>query len=297
MDRSVLNINVAGINISLFAKKSINESRKEKISAGIISGGHPDVVIDESYSLPDNIRPKHDDLSIDMKQGSLYHKDNRKIFRLKPAHLNPEIIAIFDRNMTKGRVYLSRPDYDWTERAGFTLIIMSSLMSLRQRFTFHACGIMDRNKGYLFLGRSGAGKTTMSKLWSKNGSTVIHDDQIIVYRKNSHFAMTSGNIFEKGKFGNIMALEEALLDSIFFLQHGRENILRKTNRLEAFRLMIKERFFLVWDKNAMRDMFYFYLDLVKTIPTNNLAFVPRSCCVDFIKRRKEAISYGREKAA
>lgn len=297
MAKSVLNINLAGINISLLAKKSINEARKKRICAGIFTKCRPDVIMEEEYCLSGNIRPRRGSLSLDKKQWSFYDEDNRKIFRLKASPLNPEVTALFDRDMVNGRIFVGKPDYDWTERTAFAMIVMATALSLKQRFTLHASGVTDGQGGYLFLGGSGAGKTTMSNLWHRKGATVIHDDQITVYKKNSHFMMVSGNIFETRKFGNSADLTEAALDNIFFLRHGKKNMLCKTNRLEAFRRMIKERFFPVWDKNAMRNMLSFWLDLVKTVPTDNLAFIPHSCCVDFIKMKKEVISDESKKAA
>lgn len=50
--------------------------------------------------------------------------------------------------------------------------------------TIHASGIEYKSKGFLFLGESGAGKTTISKLSSFQGARVLNDDRILVIRES-----------------------------------------------------------------------------------------------------------------
>lgn len=44
----------------------------------------------------------------------------------------------------------------------------------------HACGVVLDGRGYVFCGRSGIGKTTMARLWRRQGATLLNDDRIIL---------------------------------------------------------------------------------------------------------------------
>jgi serine kinase of HPr protein (carbohydrate metabolism regulator) len=45
----------------------------------------------------------------------------------------------------------------------------------------HACGLVDRGDGYLFCGRSGAGKSTSAGLWQRE-PRVLNDDRVLIQR-------------------------------------------------------------------------------------------------------------------
>ncbi len=44
----------------------------------------------------------------------------------------------------------------------------------------HACGVSWRDQGYLFVGSSGAGKSTTARLWRAAGATILNDDRIVM---------------------------------------------------------------------------------------------------------------------
>jgi hypothetical protein len=45
---------------------------------------------------------------------------------------------------------------------------------------FHASGVDRNDKGYLFLGQSGAGKSTAASLSGQVHATIVHDDQVLL---------------------------------------------------------------------------------------------------------------------
>jgi hypothetical protein len=44
----------------------------------------------------------------------------------------------------------------------------------------HASGVVHEGRAYLFCGRSGAGKTTIARLWREAGAMLLNDDRVIV---------------------------------------------------------------------------------------------------------------------
>ncbi len=158
MNTPIKNINIADINIAFSSKKQINGLPGEKIFNRVITYNNPDIIIEEYYPAPHDISLKYGNLVFDTRYWSFYHQNGHKVFVAKPSVLGSGAVALFDHSMTKGKIYLADPDYDWM-KSWLAMAIMGNLLSLRARFIFHGCGIIDKNKGYLFLGESGAGKT------------------------------------------------------------------------------------------------------------------------------------------
>jgi hypothetical protein len=273
----VKNINIAGINIAFLPRKQINGLRKDR--------KNPDIIIEECHPIPEDISLKYGNLVFDTRYWSFYHRNGHKVFVVKPSVLGPGaviLINLFNHSMINVKIYLSDSDYDWL-RSWLAVAIMGNLLLLRERFIFHGCGIIDKNKGYLFLGESGAGKTTMSRLWHEKGAMVIHDDRIIVYKKGPEFLMTGLNIHRRTKFRVCRPEKKAVLSKIFFIKHGPKNTLLKKGQLDAFKAIANNQPILACDKKVLKNMLYFYSDLTKTIPVSDLAFAPDFKCIDFIR--------------
>ncbi|MEZ5071061.1 MAG: hypothetical protein R2751_08850 [Bacteroidales bacterium] len=51
----------------------------------------------------------------------------------------------------------------------------------------HGSGVMLNGRGFLFLGRSGAGKSTMAHLWVRCGAEIIHDDRLLLRKEGNQW--------------------------------------------------------------------------------------------------------------
>ena len=140
----------------------------------------------------------------------------------------------------------------------------------------HGSGVKTRNGGYLFIGQSGAGKTTIIGLAGKD-NLILDDDVIIVVKDNARFVMF-GPLFKKGNstFPRLVT-KQCELKKIF--------ILRKSNRNRA--ILLKPQDALV---NIMKHSKWHYRldtpegksflktckELIKTVPAYILEFLPTS---------------------
>src|SRR6058998_1308695 len=99
----------------------------------------------------------------------------------------PYKMASVDRGFTAGEVWLHQPyfpsglpvhplEYPLDE------LLLIHLLAEGRGVEVHACGVVTPDgQGYLFVGQSGAGKTTMARLWQKaQAGTVLSDDRIIL---------------------------------------------------------------------------------------------------------------------
>jgi hypothetical protein len=159
-------------------------------------------------------------------------------------------------------------------------ILMILLLSLDKGMILHACGIDDRGSGYLFLGNSGDGKSTMAELWFDRNVTVLNDDRIVVREKNGAFWMYGtpwhGDFRELSPNG-------LPIQKIFFLSRGEENEAVLKNGAEAVAMLLTRSFPPLWDSKGMAYATELCHGIVSKIPCYELSFAPDTKIVDFVR--------------
>jgi len=122
---------------------------------------------------------------------------------------------------------------------------------------FHSAGIVRNKKGYLFLGTSGNGKSTICDL--SRDDKVVHDDNIHVAKINNGFYMRDSN--SKYFFK---------IHRIFFIFKGRRNVIKDIPFKKALKFIMnetiaKEYKFSVLKKKTkeMKYFFNFAIDILQ----------------------------------
>jgi hypothetical protein len=89
----------------------------------------------------------------------------------------------------------------------------------------HACGIALRGRAVLFVGRSGAGKTTMARLFRRvrPEAAVLSDDRVVVRRAPRGFRAFGTPWHGSGRFATARSCP---LAAVVFLEQGRSTRLR-----------------------------------------------------------------------
>ena len=95
---------------------------------------------------------------------------------------DPYKVALFDESFTRGEILLTPAaahlyplDYPLDE------ILIANLLGRGRGVELHSCGVIDREgRGHLFVGMSGAGKTTTARLWGDAAAGIVSDDRVIV---------------------------------------------------------------------------------------------------------------------
>jgi hypothetical protein len=135
--------------------------------------------------------------------------------------------AWFDNEFRTGRVLLCRRYFD-ADLAAYPMeypldeLLMIHRLSRGQGVQVHAVGIRDeKGCGHLFLGHSGAGKSTTARLWKGHpGVHILSDDRIILRADKGRIQMY-GTPWH-GDAG-IASPESADLSRIYFLEHANRN--------------------------------------------------------------------------
>lgn len=96
----------------------------------------------------------------------------------------------------------------------------------------HGCGLIDdAARAHLFLGHSGAGKSTTARLWgSHTGAEILSDDRIILRFNDGELWMYGTPWHGEGQFASA---NKGRVEQIFILQHGTANSFIPLSRSRA----------------------------------------------------------------
>jgi hypothetical protein len=164
----------------------------------------------------------------------------------------------------------------------FHKVLMTQVLPERRGLMLHACGVADGEQGMLFVGPSGAGKTTMARLWSSSGeASVLNDEYCIVRAIKGQLWLYSTPWVGSGGF---CSLGKVPLKGVFFIEHGKETECVAVTEIEAISRLMSQAFLPVWDKTKMQLVLDTCVDLVQSVSCCRLPFVPDEGVVQFLRR-------------
>ena len=241
----------------------------------------PDMVLEFHYGKIPNF-PVDEKIFDSDALWSCYKSRGKYIFKNRPLTTtdSPDLVISIEPAFDSGEIYASKPDL-FPFQYPLGEIITINLLSRGYGVVLHACGVIDDNgHGHLFLGNSTHGKSTIAKLWSENGATVLNDDRIIVREKDGQFWMY-GTPWH-GTF-NEVSPNGLPIRKIFFLRHGEKNSAVPRKGVEAVSMLLTRSFPPLWDKKGMEFTLGFIDELTRKIPCYELGFVPDERVLDLVK--------------
>lgn len=141
------------------------------------------------------------------------------------------------------------------------------------RLTVHASVVAREGKGYIFLGRSGTGKSTHTRLWLKHieGSRLLNDDNPIVYVEDGQVKV-SGSPWS-GKTPCYIN-EEYPLRGIIRLSQAPHNVIAPIKGIRAYATFLPSCSCMKWNK-AQSDMVSdTVMQVVSNVPVWHLECLP-----------------------
>jgi len=194
----------------------------------------------------------------------------------------------FDPEFSSGRVLLSRRYFD-TQRPAYPLeypldeLLMIHRLSRGEGVEMHAVGISDENgRGHLFLGHSGAGKSTTARLWlDRPGVRILSDDRIILRARDGQIWMY-GTPWH-GDAG-IASPECAPLSGIYLLARGKRNERLPLSPGIAAAELFSRTFATHHSSEGIRFTLEFLDRVVQEVPCSIFRFVPDESAVEAICR-------------
>lgn len=220
----------------------------------------------------------------------LYDQGGHHHFRFTSETFGPlpYKVATFSPDYTSGQVYLNREVSQaytqWMNPLEYPLdeLIVTHVLSQGGGVEVHACGLVgDSGHGYLFLGQSGAGKTTISRIWQNHapGVTILSDDRIVL-RKVGNGIWMYGTPWH-GE-GDLSCAAQVQVTSIFFLKHGNTNQCTALSQTEMTTRLFACCFPPFHSPSGLSFTLGFLEEVAQAVPGWELSFMPDKRVISLI---------------
>ena len=191
--------------------------------------------------------------------------------------------AILDSSFCNWKVY-SEPADDVLNPLKYPLgpIVMHYMTLHSDAVMMHASCAFDGTKSRIFTGFSGAGKSTMSKIWSEAQNQIVNDDRLIVRRQGDSYFVHNTPMYYVDR------PKKAPLSAVYLISHSPINKVKKLRGAMAMTRMMAFSIQNNFDKQYIQTRLSFFSNLCSVIPVYDLGFVPDKTVVDFVLANEAA---------
>jgi hypothetical protein len=150
------------------------------------------------------------------------------------------------------------------------LRVYCSLRGLsRDALLIHGAGYVLPDRGFIFPGRSGRGKSTLIRILGRERA--LSDEVTIAYRRHSAFRCASTPFWGELKRGADEVIDTPLR-ALCFLAHGETNFLEKLSPGTALRELLKTVLFFSDDPRSHEKLLAIAAGIVSATPSYRLVF-------------------------
>lgn len=144
----------------------------------------------------------------------------------------------------------------------------------------HSSCVLAEGKVLLFSGMSGAGKTTLARLWREQGATLLNDERnMLVPRKSQIRAGASPWHGEENQINPATGP----LAAIFFLKQAPLNQLRPMPLSESLGRMMTTAFIPVYMPEGTSRTLDACAAILEKVPAYELSFTPDARAIDLCR--------------
>lgn len=280
-------VRIANIVIGTrYADESLRRPLSETVSRFAVSEGVPDIVITVDV-MPADLPPPGRLL---FDSGAVWRAyDDHGGFRIDCSSEVfgdlPYKSAFFDSELREGRI-LVRPDayLDTMHALDYPLdeVVVAHLLGRGRGVELHGCGIIDRDgRGQLFVGQSGAGKTTTARVWLSEGHyDIVSDDRVIVRFVDGEWRMFGTPWHGEAE---LSAALSAPLAAIHLLVQAQRTELVSLPPAQAAAALFGCTFPPFHDAEALSFTLECLERIVRDLPVRALRFLPDRSVIDCIR--------------
>jgi len=181
-----------------------------------------------------------------------------------------------DRKFRKAQLALNRellPDDVCPLEYPADELLITNYLASGLGIEVHGCGLVDAQAGgQLFLGHSGAGKSTTTRVWETfRNPKILSDDRIILRLHDGELWMYGTPWHGEAAFA---APGKAKLSRIFILQHGSRNEMRALPPAHAVGEIFARSFPPFHSATGLERTLEFIHRVLEVVPTYEFQFVP-----------------------
>ena len=250
-----------------------------------------DVLVEVFGSIPDELRQIKDVVYSAEFNGNTLWKiaktDSGLRFHVYNANgpFQLQQVADLASDFSEWKIY-TEPN-TWEDKTGvFPLmypmgpLVMYYLTAKYDAVMIHGSGITHNEKGRIFTGVSGKGKTTMAKIWFEHGAKVLNDDRLIIRNTNDRYTVHNTPMFYSDK------PRKAELNSLYIIRHFPQNELRKVIGSEAVSKLAANLIQHGYDQRLTSHHLNFLSEMVEKTPVFSLGFVPNQTVIETIMQNE-----------
>jgi len=275
----VLNLSIGGIVMELAVGPTVDHIQLQK-SFIPFQTDHPATSRFLVHYEEQSIQPT-DICKLNTNAGwQIFERGNRFVVHIDASETNSEAFMTVTQDFSTGDIFFP----EGRARLGFlppTLarMIIISLLSQGHGVMLHAAGVRVGNKGLLFAGTDGVGKTTTARLWSAYGNaTIIGDDHVIVRKLQGRFWM-----YSTPWHGIDCATDSVSVDRVFIIRQGKKNQIEPMPPVQVAAQLLRRSFPPLWSADGITFTLEFLEQLCASVPVHDFAFVPDQSAVDIIQ--------------
>lgn len=168
-----------------------------------------------------------------------------------------------------------RPLYHPQDRA----IIIGRLCHMGGVMMHSSC-VLAKGKVMLFSGMSGAGKTTLARLWREHGATILNDERNLLHPRNG--LVRAGASPWHGEENQVNPATGPLA-AIFFLKQAASNHLRPMPLAESLGRMMTTAFVPVYIPDGPARTLDACAAILEKVPAYELSFTPDARALDICR--------------
>jgi len=194
----------------------------------------------------------------------------------------PYKTANLKQDFSAGRISLHHPFFagrapvDPLEYPLDELLIIS-LLAQGRGIEIHGCGVVHEGKGYLFAGQSGAGKSTIARLWmDEHDALVLSDDRVILRGDGGRFWIHGTPWHGEAPLASPGC---APLAAVLFLRQHDQNGITPLRPADAVARLVAASFPPFYDREALSFSLTFLQSVVARTPSVEFCFAPTKAAV------------------
>jgi hypothetical protein len=181
-----------------------------------------------------------------------------------------------DARLRRGRLHYPRPRRGrrpaWALAYPLDeLLFQHRLAAFEDGAEVHAFGVVHAGRALLFCGQSGAGKTTLARLWRRfrPRDPILSDDRVVLRRQGARLWAWGTPWHGAGIFGTPCRVP---LGAIFFLRQAGTNDVRSLPPTPAAARLFARTFPPPWDREAVVRVLDLCARVVAQVPAFELRF-------------------------